>query len=144
MLYRMMCGRPLPAPEECPRCRCFHLTSNDAAEQVPCPHACVGDVNIDEVFKPLTNYTDDLKDLVSLLLRLHRSDEWWASSVLDIAWGGYENWAATTEDGMLHRDIFDDMWFRRQNQARMGGRQQEMDEEEDAMELDGGASVLVV
>lgn len=128
MLYTMMVSRPLPPMEECDRCGCVHLTSNDAAGYTPCRHKCWPDVNIDEVFKPLTSYTQDLKALVTLLLRLNRNDEWRASAVLDIAWGGYESWAANTEDGRLHRDIYDDIWFRKQNERRTRKRQLEEDE----------------
>ena len=128
MLYHMMCGAELPPAEECADCGCVHITSNDADADVPCAHDCVGDVNVDEVFKPLFNYTADLKHLVSLLLRLNRNDEWWASAVLDIAWPGFENWAANTEDGRMHRDVFDDVWFRQQNQARRDRRCREVEE----------------
>ncbi|KAK4153086.1 hypothetical protein C8A00DRAFT_15676, partial [Chaetomidium leptoderma] len=140
LLYRMMVGRPLAPPEECGDCGCVHITCDEDDEHIPCDHDCVGDVNIDEVFKPLFNYTADLKHLVILLLRLNRNDEWWASTVLDFAWPGFENWAANTEDGRLYRDIFDDIWFRKQNQARYTKRRREA-EEEDVMEVDD--SVLV-
>ncbi len=132
MLYHMMCGVELPPVEECADCGCVHITSNDpdaeGRRESPCSHDCVGDVNVDEVFKPLFNYTADLKHLAMLLLRLNRNDEWWASAVLDIAWPGFENWAANTEDGRMHRDVFDDMWFRQQNQARRDRRCREVEE----------------
>ncbi len=134
MLYRMMVGRAFPPGEECAACGCVHLTSNDAPEYTPCDHECAGDVNIDEVFKPLANYTHDLKDLVTLLLRLNRNDEWRASAMLDIAWGGYENWTASTDDGRSHRDIYDDIWFRKQNERRMKKKR----------ELEGGDGELTV
>jgi hypothetical protein len=145
LLYRMMVGRPLPTVEECASCGCFHITSNDVAEYTPCHDNCgVGDVNIDEVFKPLTGYTVYLKALVSLLLRLNRRDEWRASDALNIAWQGFENWAANTDDGRQYRDVFDDIWFRKQNEARLKKRHREPEEEADAdaMEVDG--HVLVV
>ena len=130
----MMCGRELPAAEECADCGCVHMTSN-YADASPCEHDCVvGDVNIDEVLKPLFNYTNDLKHLVALLLRLNRNSEWWASTVLDMAWPGFENWAANTEDGRMHRDIFDDLWFRRQNQARLDRRCRDVEEHTMAMD----------
>lgn len=125
----MMCGRELPRSEECTSCGCIHIISRDAVGHKPCTHACVGDVYIDKVFQPLTSYTNDLKDLVALLLRLNRNDEWRASTALNIAWEGYENWTANTEDGMLHRDIFDDIWFRKQNETRMRKRQREAEDE---------------
>jgi hypothetical protein len=131
LLYRMMTGRELPPAEECPNCGCVHITSNDAARHSPCKHDCVKDVNIDIVFAPLPNYTAELKLLVMLLLRLNRNDEWTASVVLDHAWPGYVVWATHTEDGRLHRDIFDDIWFRKQNQARFKKRRREVMEAED-------------
>ncbi|KAK3902274.1 hypothetical protein C8A05DRAFT_34025 [Staphylotrichum tortipilum] len=152
LLYRMMCGYPLPPAEECPECGCVHLTSNDVAGHTPCEHDCVGDVNIDEVFKPLFNYTDGLKEFVMLLLRLNRSDEWRASIVMDIVWPRYEHWTATTEDGQLHRDIYDDIWFRQQNQERLLKSQHRVgveermvsDQDEDMVEIPVDDSVLVV
>jgi hypothetical protein len=127
MLYRMMCGRDLPAAEECGDCGCVHVGSSEA-EGAACSHDCVGDVNIDEVLKPLFNYTADLKHVVMLLLRLNRNDEWWASAVLDLAWPGFENWAANTEDGRMHRDVFDDLWLRHENQARLDRRCRDIEE----------------
>jgi hypothetical protein len=143
----MMCSRELSPAEDCPNCGCIHITSNDAAEYTPCPHECVGDVNIDTVFDPLFNYTAGLKKFVSLLLRLNRNDDWSASDVLNTAWPGYENWAENSEDGQLYRDIFDDIWLRKHNQSRYKKRRRVEDEEEeeveeDAMELDD--NVLVV
>jgi hypothetical protein len=143
LLYHMMCGRALPPAEECPSCGCIHVTNNDAAEYTVCDHDCFEDVNTDEVFAPLASYTAGLKHLASLLLRLNRSDEWRASAVLDLAWVGFEHWAANTEDGRSYRDIFDDIWFRKQNLARLKKRHREAEEEEaDLMEIDG--DVLVV
>ncbi|AEO64331.1 uncharacterized protein THITE_2142258 [Thermothielavioides terrestris NRRL 8126] len=143
LLYHMMCGRPLPPSEECPNCGCIHVTNNDAAEYSVCDHDCVEDVNTDEVFGPLASYTAGLKHLASLLLRLNRSEEWRASAVLDLAWVGFEHWAANTEDGRSYRDIFDDIWFRKQNLARLKKRHREAEKEEaDLMEIDG--DVLVV
>ncbi|KAK3303256.1 uncharacterized protein B0T15DRAFT_539642 [Chaetomium strumarium] len=142
LLYRMMVGRALPTVEECADCGCFHITSNDAAEYNPCHDNCVGDVNIDEVFKPLAGYTAYLKALVTLLLRLNRRDEWRASDALNTAWQGFENWAANTDDGRRYRDIFDDIWFRKQNHARLKKRRRETQEDADAMDVDG--DVLVV
>ncbi|KAH6617052.1 hypothetical protein F5144DRAFT_596146 [Chaetomium tenue] len=139
MLYRMMCGRELPPTEECPNCECVHLTSNDSRAYVPCPHDCIGDVNINTVFDPLFNYTTGLKNLVTLLLRLNRNDEWAASDVLNTSWPGFEYWAANTEDGKLYRDIFDDIWLRKQNQSRLKKRRrvEEEEEEEEEEEFDG-------
>ncbi|KAK4044312.1 hypothetical protein C8A01DRAFT_31629 [Parachaetomium inaequale] len=149
LLYRMMCGRELPPAEECPDCGCVHITSNDAARHNPCRHDCVKDINIDIVFAPLLNYTAELKLLVMLLLRLNRNDEWTASAVLDHAWPGFQVWATHTEDGRLYRDIFDDMWFRKQNQARFKKRRREVveaeeEEEEQWDDMELGDDVLVV
>ncbi|KAK4100503.1 hypothetical protein N658DRAFT_97010 [Parathielavia hyrcaniae] len=142
MLYEMMCGRPLPPADECPECACVHITANDAEEYTPCDHDCVKDVNIQEVFKPLFQYTADLKELVMHLLRLNRADNWYASTLLDYAWPGFENWAAKTEDGRLYRDTFDNIWLRKQNLSRLRKRRRDALEEEpaEAMEPD----VLVV
>ncbi|EAQ84902.1 hypothetical protein CHGG_08916 [Chaetomium globosum CBS 148.51] len=137
MLYRMMCGRELPPTEECPRCDCVHLTSSDSRAYIPCPHDCVGDVNINTVLDPLFNYTTGLKNLVTLLLRLNRNDEWAASDVLNTSWPGFEYWAANTEDGKLYRDIFDDIWLRKQNQSRLKKRRRVEEEEEEEEEFDG-------
>jgi hypothetical protein len=126
-----MCARPLPPADECPECGCVHLTSNDAEEYTPCEHDCVRDVNIEQVFKPLFNYTADLKHLVVLMLRLNHNDQWYASTVLDYAWSGFEHWAARTDDGKLYRDVFDDIWFRRQNQAMLKKRSRDVEEEEE-------------
>ena len=131
MLYRMMLGRELPPAEECLSCGCVHITSTDAAEYIPCTHDCVGDVNIDTVFDPLFNYSDGLKKVVTLLLRLNRNDEWAASDVLNTAWPGFEYWAENTEDGQLYRDIFDDIWLRKQNQSRLKKRRRVEEEEEE-------------
>jgi len=148
----MMCGRVLPPADDCPKCGCVHLTSNDVELHVPCGHGCSGDVNIDEVFKPLFNYTDGLKDLVRLLLRLNHNEKWRASDVLDKFWPRYENWTATTEDGRLHRDIYDDIWFRQQNQERFLRSQSQLDAvdpvvrdaDEDMVEIPVDDSVMVV
>lgn len=133
----MMCGRELPPTEECPRCDCVHLTSSDSRAYIPCPHDCVGDVNINTVLDPLFNYTTGLKNLVTLLLRLNRNDEWAASDVLNTSWPGFEYWAANTEDGKLYRDIFDDIWLRKQNQSRLKKRRRVEEEEEEEEEFDG-------
>ncbi|KAK4126874.1 hypothetical protein N657DRAFT_687264 [Parathielavia appendiculata] len=119
MLYEMMCGRPLPPADECSECGCVHITANDAEESTPCDHDCVGDVNIQKVFEPLFQYTAGLKELVMHLLRLNYADNWYASTVLDHAWAGFESWAAKTEDGRLYRDTFDNIWLRRQNLTRL-------------------------
>lgn len=132
----MMIGRVLPPVEECDECGCIHITSNDAKGHEACNHDCVADVNIDEVFKPLIIYTAKLKELVALLLRLYRTDEWRASDALDKAWEGFEHWAANTDDGRLYRDIFDDVWFRRQNQSRLRKRFRDPEEAADAMGLE--------
>lgn len=145
----MMCGRAIPPAEECPDCGCIHLFSEDMHDHTACEHDCVGDVNIDEVFKPLFNYTDGLKEFVRMLLRLNRS-EWRASNLLDEAWPRYENWTASTEDGRLHRDIYDDIWFRQQNQERFLKSQHRRDVEdglvgdEDMVDIPVDDGVLVV
>jgi hypothetical protein len=131
----MMCGQTLPSADECKACGCVHLITNSAGHGRACNHYCVEDVNIDTVFKPLFNYTADLKRLAALLLRLDGSHEWWASDVLDIAWPGFENWTANTEDGRLYRDVSDDIKFREQNQAKFRTRCGVVMEEEENMEL---------
>lgn len=125
----MMSGRELPPPEKCLDCGCVHLTSADDDEYIPCGHDCVEDVNIDDALEPLFNYTAGLKQLVTLLLRANIQNEWWASSMLDVAWRGFENWTANTEDGRLYLDLFDDIWFRQKNQARFE-KQREVEDEE--------------
>lgn len=146
----MMCGRGLPSAEECPNCGCVHLTSNDATEYTPCTHDCVGDVNINTVFDPLFNYTAGLKNLITLLLRLDRNEVWAASDVLNTtAWPGFEYWAANTDDGQLYRDIFDDIWLRKQNQSRLKKRrrveeEEEEEEEEEYEGMDLDENILVV
>ena len=78
----MMCGQTLPSADECKACGCVHLITNSAGHGRACNHYCVEDVNIDTVFKPLFNYTADLKRLAALLLRRDGSHEWWASDVV--------------------------------------------------------------
>ncbi|KAL2162228.1 hypothetical protein VTH06DRAFT_7141 [Thermothelomyces fergusii] len=137
LLYRMMSGRELPPAEECPDCGCFHIsTDDDVGEHDPCEHACVADVNVDSVLQALSNYTQGLKHVVVLLLRLNRDGEWSASNVLDMAWPAYEKWLANTEDGRIYRDIFDDLWFRRQNEIRLKQQRIRAEDEEDDAEME--------
>lgn len=114
----MMRGRQLPPAEECISCGCRHITRNDDPESLTCPHTCFEDVNIDEIFTPLACYTQELKGVVITLLRANRTEST-ANGVLDLAWSGFEKWAANTDDGQLYRDIFDDIWFRMSNKARI-------------------------
>lgn len=140
----MMYGRALPSADECPHCECIHHIDNKVPLEERCLyHGCpVPDFNRDEDIDHLTSYTAGLKDLVRLLLQLNRSDELRASTVLDVAWTGFESWAANTEDGRLYRDIFNDIWFRKQNEIRFRKRHRDSEEEADFMHVDG--DVLVV
>ncbi|KAK4145206.1 uncharacterized protein C8A04DRAFT_10771 [Dichotomopilus funicola] len=153
ILYHMMLGRELPQPEDCDTCGCIHVTSNTKpnpqATTTRCRHAsCAGkDINIDVVFAPLLAYTPGLKRLATMLLQAERGDGWWASEALNTAWDGFERWAEDTEDGRAYRDVFDDIWFRRQNQVRLGKRAREEEGEaegEGEGEVDMQEGVLVV
>lgn len=118
----MMVSRELPADKECYICGCRHITDNLDAGHTACQHDCDEDVNLNEVFSALDCYTEELRALVTKLLRSNRTDAR-ASDALDFAWSGFEKWTANTDDGRLYRDIFDDIWFRRQNLARIEKRQ---------------------
>ncbi|KAH6617831.1 hypothetical protein B0J18DRAFT_482783 [Chaetomium sp. MPI-SDFR-AT-0129] len=152
ILYHMMLGRELPQPEDCDTCGCIHITSNTKPNPNPstrCRHSsCAGkDINIDVVFAPLLAYTPGLKRLATMLLQAERGDGWWASEALNTAWDEFERWAEDTEDGRVYRDVFDDIWLRRQNQVRLGKRAREEDgdvEGEGEGEVDMQDGVLVV
>lgn len=140
----MMFGRELPPPEDCDTCGCVHIKSNNTNPKPTtfCRHAsCTGkDINIDVAFAPLLSYTPALKRLATMLLQAERGDGWWASEALNTAWDGFERWAEDTEDGRAYRDVFDDIWLRRQNQVRLGKRERE----EEGEDVDMQEGVLVV
>ncbi|KAK0709484.1 hypothetical protein B0T26DRAFT_611431, partial [Lasiosphaeria miniovina] len=136
ILYHMMRGKALPAAEECVLCGCNHVIDPAAATNRPrCPHTCLEDVDIDQVFEPLRQqqqqrpvgrrYSAGLCNLLHLLLCLNRSGDVHASHVLDSFWSDYAWWADNTADGRLHRDLFDDIWFRKQNARRHRAEQLE-------------------
>ncbi|KAK1759721.1 hypothetical protein QBC47DRAFT_114832 [Echria macrotheca] len=137
VLFEMMTGFPIPGVagtvfnakgQECRRCGCNHMTWDDrmmaeGQPWQPCPHSAAEcgyrDVNIDEALRRVTDYSPKLCELVAKMLRLKRTEDVLASEVLDAAWGWFTVWAETTPDGVLFRDVFDDLYARVKNQERI-------------------------
>ena len=111
-------GRLSDMGEECQTCGCNHLTDDGDDEYVGCPHRCYSDVNIDTTLSAVTDYTPALRSLVARMLKMKWEESARASNVLDEAWQGFETWAETSEDGVLYRDAFDNLWRRKNLQAK--------------------------
>ncbi|KAK0641063.1 hypothetical protein B0T16DRAFT_461172 [Cercophora newfieldiana] len=130
VLYQMMTKLKLPGREggvgpegssgdvgqECFDCGCNHLTMKSDEGYEPCPHGCSFlDVDVDTVFEPLTDYTEELKRMVVWMLKSKWDENARASTMMIAAWSGFESWAAGTPEGRLYRDLFDDIWWRMRN-----------------------------
>lgn len=123
VLYRMMTANSVPGSwesrgEECDNCGCNHLRFRDMGPPWVCPHECFPSVFVDMKIAATVDYTEPLRELVTSLLRKKRNSQLRASQVLETAWKGYEEWMVHTQDGQLHRDVFDDLWLRMRNQER--------------------------
>ncbi|KAL2266067.1 hypothetical protein VTJ83DRAFT_5419 [Remersonia thermophila] len=130
LVYHMMFGAELPPAEECPGCGCVHVRTDKTNRNLaPCPHGCVGDVDVQDIQKA-TGYSVPLRLLAQMLLRRNRDDGVHAAQVLDAAWPGYLSWVSRTADGRLYRDEYDDMWLRQQNKTRLDKQMQEEDPRE--------------
>ncbi|KAK3995314.1 kinase-like domain-containing protein [Cladorrhinum sp. PSN332] len=128
VLYQMMFGLPPPAPEECRGggCSSWHWYRRSEEVQTT-PHVqsnsrCVGDHDL-ESFADHLNYSTELKNLLKALMAMNRKITPLASTLLDQAWTGYQLWASGTDAGRLYRDVYDDIWFRRNNEWRMVRKQ---------------------
>jgi len=120
----MMTGKPIPGSwesrgEDCDKCGCNHLLfSKNRDLGWHCPHECFTTEFVDRNIEMAVEYTQALRELVTSLLEKKRNSELRASQVLETAWKGYEEWMERTQDGKLHRDLFDDIWLRMRNQER--------------------------
>ncbi|KAK4162877.1 kinase-like domain-containing protein [Cladorrhinum sp. PSN259] len=128
ILYQMMFGMPPPAAEECRGggCHAWHWYRR-SLENKAVPHRqsnplCMGDHDLDS-FPDHLNYSGELKSLLKMLMGMNRKPRPLASEILDGAWRGYTLWADNSEAGKLYRDVYDDMWFRRNNELRMVRKQ---------------------
>lgn len=71
------------------------------------------------------NYTPELKKLLKRLMGLEHKIEPLASTIMDDAWLGYQKWATSNAPAAsAYRDVYDDIWMRRQNEWRMQRRQE--------------------
>lgn len=142
ILFQLMKGDPIPGKagilsgrgQECLRCNCNHLTCNDDEEHKPCPHACWSDVNIDKALEPLADYSNHLKVLVGQMLKMKWDPVWRTSDHMDNAWVGFEEWAKSNGDGLLYRDLYDDMLWRRKNAEKKQHRMYLVAKETGALE----------
>ncbi|KAK4217243.1 hypothetical protein QBC37DRAFT_277584 [Rhypophila decipiens] len=129
ILFKMMTNLELPPGDECPSCGCSHLrfdpprkkkgslgnlpdlTSTDGP---PCPHECEDkDVNIFSVLLDVgAGYSPGLRSRVmEMLLGFQREVKGAAGNLLAVAWPEYLAWCKT-EEGALHKDLWDDVWAR--------------------------------
>ncbi|KAM7202491.1 hypothetical protein V8F33_002711 [Rhypophila sp. PSN 637] len=129
ILFKMMTNLELPAGDECPSCRCFHLRFDPpkkkkglrgdmpdllSSDGPPCPHECEDkDVNVFSVFLDVgTGYSPGLRSRVmEMLLGFQREVKGAAGNLLAVAWPEYLAWCKT-EEGALHKDLWDDVWAR--------------------------------
>ena len=112
----MMTGHEHPDPEECPSCGCSHFdTYGPMCEHPSCPHWRErGNWARGYVLDEHKMYTSGLRDFVIDLLDQFRKTTR-ASEVLKKHWPSYLEWTLTALDGQRHRDIFDDIHFRKSN-----------------------------
>jgi hypothetical protein len=122
----MVTGKPIPGVagkynakgQDCLLCGCNHLTWDEDEEYVECPHVCHQDINIESVFRPLTDYSTGLLSMISRMLKMKWDETARASVLLNQAWVDFEVWAASTPEGQLYKDTMDDMWWRTRNSMR--------------------------
>ncbi|KAK0629005.1 hypothetical protein B0T17DRAFT_461121, partial [Bombardia bombarda] len=119
VLYRMMTGRELASGDECEVCGCFHVIADHGRDYHECQHVdCpFEDVVVERLFGRL-EYTSGLKDLVIRLLGVDRSEKVSANGMLGNCWDSYKWWAEQTDEGLLFRDIYNDIWIRWRNDER--------------------------
>ncbi|KAK4224208.1 kinase-like domain-containing protein [Podospora fimiseda] len=128
ILYRMMFGLPPPAPEECKgaSCNSWHwYNSKDAPPNTPYVQSntnCVGDHDL-QTFCDHLDYSKELKLVAKTLMCMYRRTTL-TSEIMDGAWRAYSSWVTSTEEGKLYRDVYDDIWFRRNNEWRIKRKQQ--------------------